>query len=251
MSKKKDAEPQVSESKELTNWEQEMAAQAQAVAKTERASIGRISFKSGVMTYMDNAIPNNTLDCIVVDFVKERVYYTEKWSAKEVKPPACFALALPDADYFPHEDVPVPQSSACGPCPMNEWGSDPEGGRGKACKERRRLAVIPYPSKPEDVESSDMAVMSIPVTSLKNWGNYVNKVSATFLRPPWGVITRVSLKPDAASQFKVNFDCVGSLDEEYLPLVNARIALARQALFTPYEMNPETEEAEGADNNKF
>ena len=141
-------EPKMTEkpSTQLTMWEDEMAKAAKAVAKTERASVNKISFKSGVMTYMDSPMKDNILDCVVLAAVKENVYYTEKYRAADISPPACFALALPEDDLIPHADVPEPQSTTCSVCPMFQWGSDPEGGRGKACKERRRLAVIPLPS---------------------------------------------------------------------------------------------------------
>ncbi len=45
---------------EVTNWEDQMAAEAKAVAKTERPSINKIRFTSGIMSYMDKAIKDIT-----------------------------------------------------------------------------------------------------------------------------------------------------------------------------------------------
>lgn len=229
----------------VVNWEDQLAQDAKAIAKTERPSINRINFKSGVMTYMDNAMPDNEHDCIIVSHVQEHVFYREKYKAGEVKPPACFALSPPGDRMRPHENVEDPPGATCDECPMFKWGSDLEGGRGKACSERRRLAVIPVPESEADAKDGEMAIMSIPVMSVKNWANYVNKLAAVMQRPPWGVITKVKLVPDARSQFKVVFDLVGALDSEYLPHVQSRIQVAQSALMTPYEMNPESEEAEG------
>lgn len=233
----------------VINWEEQMAQQAKAVAKTERASVNRINFKSGVMTYMDNAIPDNTLDCIVVGFVKENVLYTERYKADVVVPPACFALAMPDEPLIPHEVVAEPFSDRCETCENYKWNTDPGGGRGKACKERRRLAIIPKPDSLDDIADSEMAIMSIPVMSVKNWANYVNMVAASTARPPWGVVTRVQLVPDAKSQFKVTFNLVDALDSEYLPFIHERIDVAHSALMTPYEMEPEDKKEEGDKKN--
>ena len=64
---------------------------------------------------------------------------------------------------------------------MDEMGSvgkiDPrkQGNKGKACKERRRLAIIPAAAiKDGEIAKAELAVLSLPVTSLGNWGNYVN-----------------------------------------------------------------------------
>lgn len=235
---------------EVTQWEDQMAKDARAVAKTERASVNKIAFKSGIMTYMDSALKDNVLDCVVIAHVKENVYYTDRYKADDVKPPACFALALPDEPLHPHEDVPTPLAELCASCEMYQWASDPQGGRGKACKERRRLAVIPLPNSVNEIADSELAVMSIPVTSVKNWGNYVNRVAATLQRPPWGVATRIRLVPDAKTQFRVVFELIEPLAGEYLPEIHNKIDLANNALLVPYEMNPEQEEAP-AENEKY
>ena len=52
----------------------------------------------------------------------------------------------------------------CLSCPFNQWGSG-KGERGKACKEMRRLLIMPK-------DSSLPAIMSIPPTSITNWDNY-------------------------------------------------------------------------------
>ena len=177
------------------------------------------------------------------------MWYPDKWKANEVKPPGCFALGIPEGGEEPvmnaHDVVIDSPGPVCKDCPKFEWASDPEGGRGKACKERRRLAVIPAPTNLEDITNSDMAVMSIPVLSVKNWANYVNKLSAASQRPPWGVLTRVSLVPDAKSQFKVKFEAQQKLTTEELPLVHQRIDAALASLIIPYEMNPKQKEEEG------
>lgn len=242
---------------QAVDWEAQMAAEANAVAKTERVSANRINFQSGVMTYMDQALPDNELDCIIVASAWENVYYVDRWKAGVVKPPACFALGIPHSDgtpptMIPHEDVPEPQADGCKSCPKFEWGSDPEGGRGKACKEKRRLAVLPAPSSAEDLDGSDMALMTIPVMSVKNWAAYVNQLAATMQRPTWGVLTKVKLVPDAKSQFKVTFEALELLAGDYLPHVHARIDSAVNALMTPYEMSPQEDEEEGEDkSNKY
>lgn len=251
MSKKQVAEKQ-STDVAVVDWEQEMAVAAKAVAKTERVSTNRISTQSGVLSYMDQALPDNELECIILASAWEHTYYTERYKKGEIRPPACFALGLPDAEgnapiMYPHEDVPDPQASACKSCVRFEWGSDPDGGRGKACKEKRRIALIPAPSAPEEIEGSEMALMTVPVMSVKNWAGYVNTIAAMYQRPSWGMLSKVKLVPDPRSQFKVVFEPIDVLGPDYLPHVHARLEAATNALMTPFEMNPEQEQEEEGD----
>ena len=58
-------------------------------------------------------------------------------------------------------------SKPCATCPMNQFGSDPKGGKGKACKEMRRLFIL---------QKGDMypSIMNVPPTSLRQWDAYVS-----------------------------------------------------------------------------
>ncbi len=240
---------------EVMDWEDQMRQEARDIAKIERPSVNKISFQSGVMSFMDTALENNQLDCIIIASVWENVYYTEKWKADVVRPPACFALGISEKGEEPvmvaHDVVKDSPGPICATCEMFKWNSDPEGGRGKACKERRRLAVIPSPENSDEVKNSDMAVMSIPVLSVKKWANYVNKLEATFQRPPWGMLTNVSLVPDAKSQFRVKFAPIEVLESSYLPLIHARIPSAISALTIPYEMSSESQEKKETGKQKY
>ena len=252
MAKNEVAEKQ---STDVVNWEQKLAQEARDVAKTERPSINKINFQSGVMTYMDNAVPDNTLDCIIVASAWEHVFYDTPWEPGVVHPPHCFALGIPEGGEAPamvaHDSVPDSPGPVCASCEMFKFNSDLKGGRGKACSERRRLAAIPNISDADQIEKAEMAVMSIPVMSVKNWANYVNVVAAQHSRPAWGMLTRVKLVPDKKSQFKVTFEAVEPLESSFLGPVSARIPMATQALLTPYEMEPKEESTEEEGKTKY
>jgi hypothetical protein len=233
--------------KEVMNWEEQMAAEAQAVAKTERMSTNRILLRSGIMTYMDQPVPDNTLVGIVVAYAKEHSYYTTAWDPDNVVPPDCFALGMPEDEMEAHESVKDSPGPVCDDCPMFQW---PKGKKGpKPCGERRRLAIIPQTETPEEIAEADMAMMRIPVTSIRNWGNYVNALSASVQRPPWGVLTQIKVAPDPKSQFKVHFEAVQALDNDWLAQIVPRKEMARQMLLTPYDMAGSSEET--ADSDKY
>jgi hypothetical protein len=57
----------------------------------------------------------------------------------------------------------------CKSCPRSQYGSDPKGGRGQACKEMRRIFIR--------IENDYVpTVLSVPPTSLKNIDNFLVKL---------------------------------------------------------------------------
>lgn len=63
-----------------------------------------------------------------------------------------------------------PASFGCGTCPLNKWGSGPDG-KGSACQEKRALLVLP--------DGWAMpALMSLPRKSLKPWDTYCSTLAS-------------------------------------------------------------------------
>ena len=232
---------------EIVNYEDQMAAEAKAVAKTERVSADRFTTASGILSYMGTPMPDNQMDVIILAAMAENVWYSGTYDADNITPPDCFAIGEPGDAMYPHEDVPKPFNPDCKSCHNFEFKSAPNK-KGKACKEKRRLACIPYSDKLEDLTTGDLAMLTVPVMSVKNWSQYVNAVAAKHHRPSWGMVTRVKVVPDPKSQFRITFQEIQPLDSDYFAAVNGRMEAAKTMLATPYEMNPDTEEGE---NDKF
>jgi len=213
------------------NWEQELAKDAKAAAEAERPKLAAISLRGGIMAYEKVNIPGNKLNAIIIASVMEHRWYKDEFNPNKPSSPACFAFhdGTDGVPWMPHPDSAIPQADSCAMCPKNEWGSDRKGGRGKDCKEVRKLALL------MGTEGKEMALLSIPVMSVKNWSNYVNQVAASAKRPPWGVITEISVRPDPRSQFVVNFDLVDLIPEDKLGGVFGKLGLARDILNTPYD----------------
>ena len=80
---------------------------------------------------------------------------------------------------FPHPAIGLlqergeefPEFFTCKGCPMNVWASDPAGGRGKACKERRRLLLI------LDGFQSPV-IFSLPPTSVRQFDMFASGLKA-------------------------------------------------------------------------
>lgn len=229
----------------VVKWEEMMAKDAKDVAKTERPSVGRISLQSGIMTYQDQAVPDNTLECIVACAIQENVLYKTAYRPGVVNPPDCFAFGVPGEELHAHEAVgPRDYGPDCMTCENMKWGSGVRDGqptKGKRCGERRKLAILPVLPSPEEYAQAEIAVLSVPVMSVSNWGNYVNMIAAQFARPPWGMITRIRVVPDPKSQFKVHFEGATVLGEDFAPAVHARLEMCLEILNVAYDMTPPAE----------
>ena len=235
------------ENKDLVNYDEELAKLAKAATKTERPDTSTIGTKSGILTYNKQPVPNNKLDCIIIASTHVNLYYDEKFDQNDPKNPVCFAYSEdPDErEMVPHPASSKPQADRCADCWANKWNSDPEGGRGKACKNSRRLALIPGGT------TAEIATLSLPVTSVNNWGMYVNKIATLFSRPPLGIITQIGTVPDVKSQFKITFLNLELVDKGMLAGLFEKAKLARELIEKVYEPNPEpTEEQQEAKEKK-
>jgi len=238
----------------VVNWADQMAKYAVAAAKQETPSSGFISLKAGVLSYGGAAVPNNKLDVIILDYALENTFYTGKYDPKNVRCPACFALmhATPDNPEIlaPHAMSASPQAETCADCPNMAWGSDPAGGRGKACQERRRLIMIPANSieSADKVLSAEVAIMKLPVTSVKLWATYVNTVATLNRRPTFALITEVGTQPNPKSQFNVTFVAKSALPDNIMEAIMRKRDMCLATLMKPYD--PSEEEAAAPDTGK-
>lgn len=249
----------MSKSKEVVQWKDRLAAEAKAVAKAERPSLSQISTRGGMLSYGGQPVQGNTLDAVVVGYVFENSWFKYAFDPNNPRNPDCYALALPDANgevalMAPHPSIEEPNHHECVTCPMFQWGSDPKGGKGKACKEIRKLALLPVSAltDPDAIQKAEVAVLRLPVTSVRNWKRYVQEVSALHMRPPWATITTIAPKPHMKFQFEITFNTKGLVADEYLDALAARIGPVQEMLMQPYDKNAEpAPAAEGKDSKKY
>jgi hypothetical protein len=232
--------------KQMTNWNEELAKMAQVSAGIE-ASVGLggnyIKTRGGQLEYNGGIIPDNKMNVIILDHVLENAFYQGRFDPENPQPPVCFAIGRDSKTMEPHENSSDRQSDACEGCPMNEFGSA-DTGRGKACKNTRRLALLPEDAL-ENVEDADVAFIKVPVTSVKAWAGYVRQLADTLKRPTLGVITQISLTPDPKTQFKMNFKLMGTIDDgDVIGELIAKRQSAEAVLTAPY--SPPEDDAQPA-----
>jgi hypothetical protein len=254
MSKKTEvqAEETVEPSTALVSWEDRLAAYAVEAAAEESVVGGKfLSLKAGRLAIDKVPCAGNKLDVIVVAHTTEYALYEGKFDPNNPQPPVCYAFGKDEQQMVPHEKASKPQHADCATCPKNQWGSDPEGGKGKACKNTRRLALLPADcvNNPDSITDAEEIYLKLPVMSVKNWALYVNNVSAQYRRPPFGVVTSITTEPDAKSQFKVVFKAVSRVGDAAIGAIVQRHENSAKSIGFAY---PSARvEAAGPESEKF
>lgn len=167
-------------------------------AKDARARItttgNAIGIRNSKFTYQSNVI-GRELSCVVVDFVHSNTWYDTAFEPDNPQPPACQALSVDGDEMAPDKKSPNLQNETCDGCVQNAWGSA-DVGRGKACAQQYKLAVLAV--KPgEDFSTCEMAILTLPPTSLKNWNKYVNGLDEVLNLPTSAVLTLFTFETDA------------------------------------------------------
>jgi len=220
--------------------EEELANQARNAALLERPTGGAISLLGGMMSWQGNPIPGNRLKCVVLDAVFENRWYNTPYNPNVPANPVCFALSRSEEELEPHEEAEQPQGGPegkCETCPKNAWGSDPRpGSRGKACSQTRRLIIMPDNAleNEESIIKAEMALMKLPVTSVRYWAAYVNQLAATVKRPTYGVVSEIYTEPHPKHQFHVHFTMVKPISNDLIGALRKKIVMAENYLLAPY-----------------
>ncbi len=247
----------------VVKWEDEMSKAADIAAEMEEGSGGGqfFSTQSGQLSWMGNPLPNNEMAVVILDSILENVYYEGAYDSDNVKGPVCFAFGRDPQNLAPHKIVVEAGQNAhhrCGVhnkkdcCEFNEFHSS-DTGKGKACKNTRRIAMIPAGTfnkdgdfeiieKLEHFKTAAPGFMRLPVMSVDGYAGFVKAVSGTLRRPPYGIVTRVSVVPDTKSQFKVVFEPIEELPDEIMPTICERHKEVEAVIDFPYTPRDDDDE---------
>lgn len=197
----------------LVKWDAELAKYAEADAAAAVGGAGNfLSVKGAVLSYKNNPLPGNKIEVVVLDFVNENQYYEEDYDPDNPASPACYAFFRKEpnkvVEMVPHEESQDKQRDNCNDCEHFEWGSAKKG-KGKRCKEVKRLAMI-LATAAEDVKEipdAEEVMLKVSVTNCKAWDGYVQQVAA-LKRPTWAVVTEITVLPDPKNQYRMQFKLV-------------------------------------------
>lgn len=245
------------EEKGLAKWDDQLAKFAEEASAKEQIIAGQfLSVRAGQMSLGGNPIKGNAVNVVVLADVFENTYYAAEYDPDNKAPPDCYAFGDDEKEMGPHPQAMNPQAAKCATCPQNQWGSSSKGkGTGKACQNRRRLAIIPAGDlSPEGVASAEVAYFKVPVTSGKFWGAYVKATAIQLRRPPFAVVTNISCQPDPKTQVKVGFQLVEPAPAEALQNLMARAQEQKEGVRFPYPQAKEEApqpKARGRRQSKF
>jgi hypothetical protein len=193
------------------DWQEEVDRHVADAAASVGSSTGWpfISLKGGVFT-INGEESGKVLDCVLLGAVFENDYYEGEFDPQAVARPVCQAIAKTEDQLAPSQEEgsrpPKPQHERCAGCWANAFNTDPRGGKGKACKNLRRLALLPA----DRLDAATLgevagARLRVPLTSVREYAAYANKLATGFRRPLFSVVTRLELVTDTKALFKLTF----------------------------------------------
>ena len=249
---------------ELTNYDKQYAEMAAQYAAQHPQGGGQfLSTRSGVLSFQDEEMPGNQIAVVILDSVLENTYYGSRFDPDNPAAPVCYAFGRRKDEMAPHQsmaahpDVFIPQHEDCAGCPQNVFGSA-DTGRGKACQNRARLALIPAGQyvkgkggleldlidDPEHYKLADIVFLKLSPTSVgEEWTKYIAMLAQQFRRPPLAFVTRIWIAAHPKHQFHVKFEMLEPLKDDLAPIIMARHQQAAASIIQPYA--PPQEKPEG------
>lgn len=218
------------------NWKDQLKQDAQEEAENTPAGSGnRISLKRSGQFSFQGADIGDSIDVIIVDHVVMKTYYDEDYDEDNPVPPACFALKRNAKNIAPHKESADVQAETCEDCWANEWTSG--RGRGKACADKNRLAVLHVDAL------DDLVMLEVPVTSGAAFNKYIGGVTKAAGVPSYAVVTRITMD-DHADYQKLIFELIDQADEEQLASSMHQRKVAKDMCMEPFDSTGR-EEAKG------
>jgi hypothetical protein len=240
---------------QVATWQEEMEREAVVAADAEANSGGGLPMfgtKSGQLTFGGAPVRDNQMGVIIMDTTFENVYYEGEYDPDNPQGPTCFAFSRKEDDLAPHKVVIIKQTDdersepggKCNGCWANEWNTADKG-RGKACKNTRRIGMIiagqfennkfVLNDDPEHYKTATAGFLRLPVTSVAGYSSFVKQVAEGLKRPPFGIVTKVKVIPDAKSQFKVVFEPIMEVPDELMESVMEKRKMIQAIIEQPYQ----------------
>lgn len=213
-----------------------------AGARIEKPLGQSIGIKGKKFKYKDDVI-GRVASFVIVDFIRANAYYDTPFHEDTIELPACLALSLDGEDMAPLEHCKRKQNEQCDGCKQNAWGSA-DVGRGKACAEQYRLAILAIDhTRNETYANCDMATVTVPPTSKKNFGQYVRALDENTGRPPLAFLTEFSFDDEFDHEVLLFEVSKPYKDAKTLSAILTRVDEAREMLMAPPDFSGNVKES--------
>ena len=189
----------------------------------------KITLKNKEFTLPDGQ-KGKELECVILDFAWFMVNYPGAYNANNPQQPNCFALGRENPDsgeLKPHESAADPQHDNCHTCSKNQWKSAPSG-NGKACKNQRRLIVLPANA----TDADEPMTMYVSPGGLKYFDAYVSRLANEHKLLPVQVVTKITFDPNQTYPL-LNFEFLAPHAD--LSMMWAKREAGQDLLFRPLE----------------
>lgn len=247
----------------LQPWEAQAAQEARDERSKETLGVPRITHKGGVFRYDDRTV-GTSLKLGVLGYKQEKTFYIAKYDPnKPPTTPDCYAFGDEEKSMVAHEASRSKQNlqpdgtSPCNGCKHNVFGTA-EVGRGKRCKDYRRLLVISPVLGPDGkpkldpnaVQQAEVRLIQVPPASLQNFGNYYQSLKPveegglglTRTGNIREMMVQLDLYPLDKGGHGIKFTPAGTVSGEAFQALMARRRGVESMLTQPYP-NIEAEEA--------
>lgn len=162
---------------------------------------------------------------VVLDHYPINAYWEHEFTG-ENNPPDCSSMDSKTGTIM--EDGKSIGTRSCESCPHNQWGSDPKGGKGKACKNMVRVYLL-------QEGCAFPVLITLPPTSTGNWRDYMKRLAGR-MKSIYGVVTRVKLEKDKSeggiTYSKANFAKAGDLSRNEKQAIKAYADQLRSSMRT-------------------
>lgn len=213
-----------------------------------QASGNRLKLEAtGDFLLPDGGNLGNEIQVVVLDFVSRNNFYLTQYNADNPSPPDCYAIGKVINDMAPEGDSPAKQNDICRTCPMNQFGSAPNG-RGKACQNRRLVAVLVVdPENPDAHNEPDAPIYTLDLspTNIKSFDGAVSLVARSLAGPPIKAVLTVVGKNVGTYAMATWMDPMPNPDYALHVQRRAEVQdmLYRKPDFAAYEAAPPTKRA--------
>lgn len=166
-------------SKAMLDLQAEIKAELEAASKTvDPPSNFKISTKGKMFTLPDGTSSRGPMQAVILDYRTVHNYYKGNYDPNKPEAPTCFAISKMVEGMKPSPNAADPQSEICQDCSFNQWKSAPVG-NGKACKNIRRLALVPPNA---NVDTRPM-IIDVSPTALKHFDGFISKLTKMNMIP--------------------------------------------------------------------
>lgn len=180
----------------VAQLKKELAVIAAEEHSAEPVVLGNFLSVKGKRFSFQDMVLGEQLNVVILDHCFENQFYASAYDPENPALPICYAIGKSEKDMGPNPEIPgiQVQHETCHGCPQNEFGTA-ETGRGKACKNGRKLALISVPEEgltAERVTNATVAFLRLSPTALRGFSGYLKRITATLQAPLFAVITTLS-----------------------------------------------------------